>query len=177
MAEPIYFKTDKNGTKYYRDYTCQRCGGYGFSKAWLYTGGICYACGGTGKSNRAHIIKEYTPEMLEKMREEDLRTRDERESREIRERMENLSKEYKRFGCDENGIGFVLAGNTYPVKDQIKALGGKWHIWCWIAPTEFVSDGVKAVRIDLSQHVNEYGVIVADDAIFDAMQEGKENLK
>lgn len=27
MAKIVYLRTDKNGTKYYANYTCPRCGG------------------------------------------------------------------------------------------------------------------------------------------------------
>lgn len=32
----------------------------------------------------------------------------------------------------------AISGNTYPVKEQIKALGGKWDKWakCWMVPAE-----------------------------------------
>ena len=29
--EPIYIRTDKNGTKIYHDWTCPRCGGAGYA--------------------------------------------------------------------------------------------------------------------------------------------------
>lgn len=29
MAKIVYLRTDKNGTKYYANYTCPRCGGAG----------------------------------------------------------------------------------------------------------------------------------------------------
>ena len=31
MAKIVYLRTDKNGTKYYANYTCPRCGGAGGS--------------------------------------------------------------------------------------------------------------------------------------------------
>ena len=65
--KPIYIRTDKNGTKYYYDWTCPRCGGAGYSDKWLYTGKVCYECGGTGKRFSAKVIKEYTPEYFAKL--------------------------------------------------------------------------------------------------------------
>ena len=53
-----FLRVDKNGTKYWADYTCPRCGGQGGSDAWAYTGWTCYECGGTGKADKARIIKE-----------------------------------------------------------------------------------------------------------------------
>lgn len=34
MAKIVYLRTDKNGTKYYANYTCPRCGGAGGSDKW-----------------------------------------------------------------------------------------------------------------------------------------------
>ena len=67
MAKLTYIKTDKNGTKYYADYTCHRCGGQGGSDAWAYTGWTCYECNGAGTLLTPRIIKEYTPEHQAKL--------------------------------------------------------------------------------------------------------------
>lgn len=54
-------RIDKNGTKYWADDTCKRCGGEGQRSEWYYTGLTCYECGGTGRTD-PHIVKEYAPE-------------------------------------------------------------------------------------------------------------------
>lgn len=59
-------KIDRNGTKYYADDTCLRCGGVGARDEWFYTGSTCYECGGTGHS-RMRTWKEYTPEYEAKL--------------------------------------------------------------------------------------------------------------
>mgnify|MGYP003307418617 CR=1 FL=1 len=64
------FKIDKNGTKYYHDYTCPRCGGAGGAQAWAYTGYTCYECGGSGRTSKVKIIKVYTPEYRAKLDEQ-----------------------------------------------------------------------------------------------------------
>lgn len=64
--KPVYVRTDKNGTKIYHDYTCQRCSGRGASEAWRWTGMTCYECGGSGVS-KARIVREYTPEYAAKL--------------------------------------------------------------------------------------------------------------
>ena len=69
MRELIYFKTDKNGTKYFYDWNCARCGGAGASDKWLHTGRTCYGCGGTGERVKPKIIKEYTPEYFAKLQD------------------------------------------------------------------------------------------------------------
>lgn len=60
MARTL-IRIDRNGTKYWADDTCKRCGGAGQRSEWYYTGMTCWECGGTGRTD-PHIEKEYTPE-------------------------------------------------------------------------------------------------------------------
>jgi len=64
---PVLIKVDRNGTKYFVDYTCPRCGGAGARDEWIYTGSICYECGGSGRTPNPHTYKEYTPEYAAKL--------------------------------------------------------------------------------------------------------------
>ena len=64
-----YIRTDRNGTKYYEDYTCTRCGGAGYSDSWWRTGKICYGCSGSGRKNKPTTFKIYTPEHAAKLEE------------------------------------------------------------------------------------------------------------
>ena len=174
-----YFKTDKNGTKYFYDWKCPRCAGAGFADKWAYTGRVCYACGGTGKRHVAKIVKEYSPEYWAKLEarrqaraakyaedhaEEIAAEKAERERREAKWRKEENARICARLGCGDNGIGYILTGDTYPVKDTIKANGGKWIYQTWVAPVQIEAKGVNAVRIDLNKFINDYGFISDDDA-------------
>ena len=67
MRELQYVKTDRNGTKYFYDWNCPRCGGEGGAGQWLYTGFTCFRCGGTGKRETPKVVKEYTPEYWAKL--------------------------------------------------------------------------------------------------------------
>ena len=62
-----YIRTDKNGTKIYHDYTCQRCAGEGQQDKWINTGKTCFACGGSGVRVRPLVVKEYTDEYWAKL--------------------------------------------------------------------------------------------------------------
>lgn len=88
----VYVKTDKNGTKIYHDYTCQRCGGLGASEAWKFTGMTCYECGGSGVS-KARIIREYTPEYAAKL-EEKRQARYEKRIAEARAKADSLNEQF-----------------------------------------------------------------------------------
>ena len=61
------FRIDKNGTQYFYDWTCRRCGGAGGANQWTYTGWTCYDCGGTGRAAEPKVYKEYTPEYAAKL--------------------------------------------------------------------------------------------------------------
>lgn len=65
--EPKLIRVDKNGTKYWGDNTCPRCGGQGGRDEWYYTGKTCWECGGSGVSDRMRVWKEYTPEYAAKL--------------------------------------------------------------------------------------------------------------
>lgn len=65
MAKTLV-RIDRNGTKYWEDDTCPRCGGSGGSEAWAYTGWTCYKCNGTGRVKPYHW-KEYTEEYAAKL--------------------------------------------------------------------------------------------------------------
>lgn len=67
MMKLQYLKTDRNGTKYYHDWNCPRCGGEGAAEMWKYTEYTCWSCGGTGKRRSPKTVKVYTPEYEAKL--------------------------------------------------------------------------------------------------------------
>ena len=179
------FKTDKNGTKYFYDWKCPRCAGFGQADKWRYTGLVCFECNGTGKRSRAKIVKEYTDEYAAKLEErriarqkkyeeehaeEIAAKKAEQDRREAEWQRKEEIRIFKASGCGENGIGYVLTGNTYPVKEQIKALGGKWIYGAWVCPEEVKGDGITARKIDLNTCRNEFGIVSqydVNDLIYD----------
>ena len=177
-----YIRTDKNGTKIFHDWTCPRCGGAGQADKWLFTGKVCYECGGTGKRARPRVVKEYTEEYSAKLEAKRL----ERAAKYAEDHAEEIAQKKaeeerrkaawirrenewacKNVGCGVDGVGYILTGKTYPVKDQIKAAGGKWIFNFWVCPVEIKADGVNAKRVELTP--NEYGMICdAADTIWEA---------
>lgn len=127
MGERIYIKTDRNGTKYYADYTCRRCGGLGGSDKWKMTGWKCYECGGSGKSSKPDIYKEYTPEYQAKLDER----RAKRQAKRIAELEAKADDTRARWlednQFDADGFTYLFKGNTYERKEEIKAQGAKFH--------------------------------------------------
>lgn len=188
--DPIYIRTDRNGTKIFHDYTCPRCGGAGASSKWLFTGKVCFECGGSGKRARPLVVKEYTEEYLAKMeakRIEKQRKYEEEHADEIaKEKAERAEREAKwrkeqneyvcgTLGCNADGIGYVLTGNTYRSKDKIRENGGKWISQAWVCPVDFKADGIRSVRIDISGFLKPDGIIYdnyARDIIYCIGQKG-----
>ena len=186
-----YIRTDKNGTKIYHDYTCPRCAGMGEADNWINTGKVCFACGGSGIRVRPLVVKEYTDEYWTKLQarrqakaekyaeehaEEIAAEKAERERKEAEWRKETFMRDCEKFGCGADGVGYVLKGNTYRVKDQIKAAGGKWVAQIWVCPVKINANGVSAIRIDLNDCINEYGNVSytdAQDIIFCIGQRGE----
>ena len=143
--EPKLIKVDKNGTKYYEGYDkCWKCGGSG----WYYWGavingspqygGVCFACGGSGKTFQSW--KEYTPEYQRKL---DERRRKSHAKQWDAERQSVLAKK----GFNAEGKTYKVLGETYSIKDAIKAEGGRYNNilgWYFTSPT----DAFKTVEID-----------------------------
>ena len=181
MFELQYIRTDKNGTKYFHDWNCPRCAGAGFCDKWAFTGRVCFACGGSGKRAKAKIVKEYTPEYFAKLQERERAKNAKRiaeaekyaeeHADEIAEQLrEQIERRYAEFGCGKDGVGYVLTGKTYPVKDQIKANGGRWIFGSWICPVEISGDGIKAKKIDLNGHIGGASQMWLDDFdLYEAM--------
>ena len=163
-----YFKTDKNGTKYFYDYKCPRCAGYGMLDKWINTGKVCYACGGSGTRCAPKIVKEYSPEYwakLEAKRQAKAAKEAEEKAKYAAEHPEELAEKhrqhmlfiYAEHGCNEDGISYLVTGKTYPVKDQIKKAGGRWIMGQWFCPVEIKADGVKCYPVNIGEHLTGMG--------------------
>ena len=134
MSKMVYIRTDKNGTEIYHDYTCQRCGGAGGSDKWTFTGWTCYECGGSGESVKPYVYKKYTPDYRAKL-DERAKVRAEKKRLERVEKFKaNLSEYIQAKGFNENNLLYVVTGDTYSIKDQLKEAGAKWntYFYSWV---------------------------------------------
>ena len=167
--ELVFVKTDKNGTKYFHDWNCPRCGGAGMCDKWAYTGRVCFECGGSGERRIAKVVKEYTPEYwakLEARRQAKAAKEAAEKAKYAEDHAEEIAaqqaEENRRIfelrcaqnGCGKDGVGYVLTGNTFKAKEEIKKNGGKWIYGVWICPVEISGNGIKAKKIDISSHVS-----------------------
>lgn len=168
----VYVRTDKNGTKIYRDYTCRRCGGYGASEAWKFTGMTCYECGGTGVST-PHIVMEYTPEYAAKL-EAKRKARWAKLQAELKAQAQQLNTEFLATYFP-TGKCYCLAltdKNSWEVMDELKAEGVQYDNsigYYFTAPTtkfptvEVTPEEVTALNYEDIRvfHVNAWKVIEA----------------
>ena len=136
----VYIRTDRNGTKYFADYTCKRCGGQGGLPQWTYTGYTCYECGGTGVAAKPEIFKEYTPEYEAKLEERRSKAREKKRLERIEQIKSELPEIYQKHGFSSEGKIFVVTGNTYEIREELKAAGAKWfsalRSWGFIEDTD-----------------------------------------
>lgn len=126
MAKPTYIKTDKNGTKIYYDYTCSRCGGEGGYDGWKYTGYWCFKCGGSGLQDKPEIIKEYTEEYQAKLDAQRAKRAEKRLQEQIRKFNEEMPQMLADMGFSPEGKAWLVIGNTYDIKDELKMKGARW---------------------------------------------------
>lgn len=127
MSKAVHIKTDKNGTKYYADYTCPRCGGAGGCDAWLYTGWTCYECGGSGTTSKPEIYKEYTPEYRAKLDAQRAKRAEKKRLAKVEEFNAHRAEHIAGQGFNLEGKCYVAVGNTYKIKDELREAGAKWN--------------------------------------------------
>lgn len=123
LGEPF----EKNGKLYIKvKDICDRCGGTGRLNHFGHIdGGMCYKCRGGGwwsQDVRAYSQKEY--EALERRNQRAA----EKKAQELEERKKNAqAKWYEANGFNKDGITYMLVGNTFSIKDELKEKGWKFN--------------------------------------------------
>lgn len=124
--QKILVKTDKNGTQYFHcTDRCGKCGGTGIINMYIpINGGECFDCGGSGISEWDE--KEYTPEYEAKLQAQ----REKREAKKLEkakaEAAEKNAEFFQNNGFTQDGKTYFVLGNTYEIKEELKAQGAKW---------------------------------------------------
>ncbi|MCY8636650.1 hypothetical protein MOD96_02380 [Bacillus sp. S17B2] len=117
-------RIDKNGTKHQEiDTKCDRCGGAGQSDKWLFTGKVCYKCGGSGRMRCKRKI--YTPEHEEKLRKRRERAAERKREKAILEAKLRNEELFRKWGY-ENGKIYAVLGSTYNIREELKEEGAIW---------------------------------------------------
>lgn len=185
------FKIDKNGTKYFREEVpCYRCGGHGIYYTGVCNGqlvpahpdaGVCYRCGGSGKE--LEVTKEYTPEYEAKL----AARRQKKQEKEAAKRKELAdaanAKFFKKYGFNSEGFMWIILGNTFEIKDDLKALGCKYEN-CLGWHCDHDLEGYSTLKIHCSDiyYVNVYGEYFSwmkdpDDDVWKRIEKANNDLK
>lgn len=118
-------KVDKNGTHYYTDSRCPKCGGTGNLLYYYYVeGGVCFLCGGSGTHPHNFLVRtEEYAKVLEAKRFEN----------NCKKAMKENAKFLEKEGFTPEGKTYIVLGNTYSIRAQLKASGAffcyglGWH--------------------------------------------------
>lgn len=126
MEHKTLIKTDKNGTKYYHHTDrCMKCGGSGIIRMYIpINGGECFDCNGSGISE--WDSKEYTPEYEAKLQAQREKRFEKKKAAEMAKASEKNAKFFENNGFNPEGKTYFVLGNTYDIKDELKAKGAKW---------------------------------------------------
>lgn len=114
----ILTKVDRNNTHHYTSTRCPKCGGTGYIDYYNHVeGGVCFLCGGTGKHSTQIVVRtvEYQKKLNDKRLEKARKTAGERNA-----------KYLHTMGFSEDGKAWLIMGNTYEIKDQLKAAHCRW---------------------------------------------------
>lgn len=150
-AELKYDRTDKNGTEIYWDFNCPKCGGTGFIQYFYYVDqGTCFKCGGTGRRETPKKVMKYTPEYAAKLEEKRLARR--------RAKADEVNKKFlAREGFNADGRTYIVLGDTFKVKEELKKLGCKYSdMLGWHSDTEI--EGYPTEKISVYDAVYHEGV-------------------
>lgn len=119
-----FIREDRNGTRYYNDTRCKRCGGTGFISYYAHVqGGVCFECGGSGKGSEQILVRteDYAKKLMDKR---------------LERYRKNASKRnailFSKLGFNSEGTFWRVLGDTFSIRDEIKAAGGKFdYIFGW----------------------------------------------
>lgn len=143
-------RVDKNGTQYFGSDVCPRCNGTGHLPQFGHIqSGECFQCGGSGIFHTAW--KEYTPEYAAKLEEK-------RAKKMIAKSEENNKKFFADHGFNPEGKTWVILGNTYDIKDELKSMGAKFsYLLLWHMDHDDPNYETLELTADQALNINAYG--------------------
>lgn len=144
-------RVDRNGTKYFHEVCkCDKCGGTGFIPFYVQIyAGVCFDCDGKGVIRREW--KEYTPEYEAKLEQKRLK-------KALATAEADNQKFLRRMGFSEDGFAWLVLGETYSIKDELKSAGARYdRLFGWHFDHEVAE--YSCLRIDIKDYaqVNEFG--------------------
>lgn len=115
----ILDKVDRNGTHYYTNNRCPKCGGDKYISYYNHVdGGVCFLCGGTGIHPTKVVVRteEYAAKLDAKRLEKARKTAGARNAEYLH-----------RQGFSADGKTWVVMGETYTRRGELKSAGCKWN--------------------------------------------------
>ena len=156
----VLVKVDKNGTKYWANYTCPRCGGAGWMDCYRHVdGGRCFDCGGSGVAHKPSIWKEYTEEYAAKLAEQRAKREQKRIAKLTAELPQTKTRWYENNNFNSQGETFLFLGDTYAMKEDIKAAGGSFN-------------GILGWHIDHEVEGYQFLKVTAEEVAYESLHEG-----
>lgn len=136
-------------------YTCPRCSGNGHFGPWSVFNGTCFECHGNGKVAkyvRAYTAKEYDSYIrnIERTKAKKEYEKQQTILNNIKNSEENRIEWLLQHGFNADGITYMVSGNTFEIKDILKARGFfydkllNWHI----ADETLIPADRKAIRVE-----------------------------
>lgn len=126
MTQKILYRTDRNGTRYFHNIgTCAKCCGTGIIPQYVnLNGGECFECQGSGITE--YDTKEMTVEYAAKIEAKRIAAQ-QKKIDQLRatagvHNIEFLDKQ----GFNSKGETWVVLGDTYAIKDELKSAGASW---------------------------------------------------
>lgn len=115
----ILDRIDRNGTHYYTDPRCPKCGGAGYIDYYGHVeGGVCFLCGGSGRYGTKIIVR--TEEYAKKL--------EERRMARLRANAAQINAEYfEKMGLSSDGCAYIVLPKAYEIKDKLKAAGATFN--------------------------------------------------
>lgn len=153
----VLLKVDKNGTKYYEESRCPKCGGEGRISYYSYVdNGVCFLCRGTGI--HPHRWKEYTPEYAAKLAER-------RRQKLLAAAPAANAKWLKEQGFSEDGYIWCAVGeDTYNDREELKAQGCRYDgYFGWHNNKPIDYRYVIKIHVDEVTYINDIGCYSYDD--------------
>lgn len=145
-------KIDRNSTHYYTNNRCPKCGGEKYISYYTHVdGGVCFLCGGTGVHPTKVVVRteEYAAKLEAKRLEKARKTAGARNAEYLH-----------RQGFNADGMTWVVLGETYSRKDELKAAGCKWSPefgWHFDHETEQFDTAVVTIRTMIPYFEDENG--------------------
>lgn len=112
-------RIDRNNTHFYTYHRCEKCGGTGNIFYYAHVkGGVCFRCGGTGRYDRKLVVRteEYAHILEQKRFERNC----------AKAKLQNIEF-LKAEGFSPDGKTYLVLGNTYAIKDQLKRDGAVFN--------------------------------------------------